>query len=79
MKGVTPSSVLLKPKDAPEEEVDCGLVVWAAGNTLRKLTRDLMGKVGEQVNKRGLVIDGGWFLRPYFPFVLWFSALGKGC
>ncbi|KIJ62223.1 hypothetical protein HYDPIDRAFT_30491 [Hydnomerulius pinastri MD-312] len=57
VKGVTPSSVLLKPKDTPEEEVDCGLVVWAAGNTLRKLTRDLMGKVGEQVNKRGLVID----------------------
>ncbi|KIJ60797.1 hypothetical protein HYDPIDRAFT_116871 [Hydnomerulius pinastri MD-312] len=57
VKGMTPSSVLLKPKGTLEEEVDCGLVVWAAGNTLRKLTRDLMGKVGEQVNKRGLVID----------------------
>ncbi|KIJ58141.1 hypothetical protein HYDPIDRAFT_119919 [Hydnomerulius pinastri MD-312] len=43
--------------DAPEEEVDCGLVVWATGNTLRKLARDLMGGVGEQVNKRGLIID----------------------
>ncbi|KIJ59202.1 hypothetical protein HYDPIDRAFT_118800 [Hydnomerulius pinastri MD-312] len=44
-------------QDAREEEVDCGLVVWAAGNMLRKLTRDLMGGVGEQENRRGLIID----------------------
>ncbi|KIJ59207.1 hypothetical protein HYDPIDRAFT_33437 [Hydnomerulius pinastri MD-312] len=50
--GVMPSSVHLKPKDAPEEEVDSGLVVWAAGNTLRKLARDLMGGVREQITSR---------------------------
>ncbi|KIJ58091.1 hypothetical protein HYDPIDRAFT_120018, partial [Hydnomerulius pinastri MD-312] len=43
--------------DAPEEEVDCVLAVWAEGNMLRKLMWDLMGGVGEQVNKRGLIID----------------------
>ncbi|KIJ58004.1 hypothetical protein HYDPIDRAFT_120106, partial [Hydnomerulius pinastri MD-312] len=31
VKGVTPSSVLLKPKDVPEEEVACGLVVNKRG------------------------------------------------
>ncbi|KAH7882025.1 pyridine nucleotide-disulfide oxidoreductase-domain-containing protein [Phlebopus sp. FC_14] len=58
VKGIHPSSVTLKGKDEPEREVPCGLVVWAAGNTSRPLTRELMAKFPEfQTNKRGLVID----------------------
>ncbi|KIK95023.1 hypothetical protein PAXRUDRAFT_11705 [Paxillus rubicundulus Ve08.2h10] len=58
VKGIKPTSVLLKPKDAAEQEVDCGLVVWAAGNTSRQVTKDLMAKLPEeQSNKRGILID----------------------
>ncbi|KIJ12745.1 hypothetical protein PAXINDRAFT_14508 [Paxillus involutus ATCC 200175] len=58
VKGIKPTSVLLKPKDAPEQEVGCGLVVWAAGNTGRQVTKDLMAKLPEeQSNKRGILID----------------------
>jgi len=58
VKGVTPNSVTLKPKDAPEQQVDCGLVVWAAGNTSRPVTRSLMSKLSnDQTNKRGILVD----------------------
>ncbi|KAG6329235.1 hypothetical protein ID866_9854 [Astraeus odoratus] len=58
VKGVGEGSVRLKPKDGEEQEVPCGLVVWAAGNTTRKITRDLMAQLSEhQTNKRGLVVD----------------------
>ncbi|KAF8836478.1 NDE2, mitochondrial external NADH dehydrogenase, partial [Paxillus ammoniavirescens] len=58
VKGIKPTSVLLKPKDAVEQEVGCGLVVWAAGNTSRQVTKDLMAELPEeQSNKRGILID----------------------
>ncbi|KAF9239999.1 NDE2, mitochondrial external NADH dehydrogenase [Melanogaster broomeanus] len=58
VKGVKPASVLLAPKDGPLQDVDCGLVVWAAGNMSRQLTRNLMAKLStEQTNKRGILID----------------------
>jgi hypothetical protein len=62
VKGVTPNSVTLKPKDAPEQQVDCGLVVWAAGNTSRAVTRSLMAKLSnDQTNKRGIIVDSTLF------------------
>ncbi|KIM55334.1 hypothetical protein SCLCIDRAFT_1150279 [Scleroderma citrinum Foug A] len=58
VKGVNEGSVRLKPKDGDELEVPCGLVVWAAGNTARKITRDLMAQLPEdQTNKRGILVD----------------------
>ncbi|KAF8548927.1 NADH dehydrogenase [Imleria badia] len=58
VKGVTPNTVILKPKDGPEQSVDCGLVVWAAGNTSRPITKNLMAKLpNDQANKRGIVVD----------------------
>ncbi|KAL4080088.1 hypothetical protein V8B97DRAFT_2002561 [Scleroderma yunnanense] len=58
VKGVNEGSVRLKPKDGEEREVPCGLVVWAAGNTARKITRDLMSQLPEhQTNKRGIIVD----------------------
>ncbi|KAG8221541.1 NADH dehydrogenase [Butyriboletus roseoflavus] len=58
VKGISPTSVTLKPKDAPEQQVDCGLVVWAAGNTSRSITKDLMAKLSnDQTNKRGISVD----------------------
>lgn len=49
--------VLEKP-DKSIVEVPCGLVIWAAGNKGRKLTQDLMAKLPEQTNRRGIVVDG---------------------
>jgi NADH:ubiquinone reductase (non-electrogenic) len=58
VKGIKPTSVLLASKGGPVQDVDCGLVVWAAGNTSRQLTKDLMAKLPtEQTNKRGILID----------------------
>ncbi|KAH0828648.1 NADH dehydrogenase [Lanmaoa asiatica] len=65
VKGVTPNSVTLKPKDAPEQQVDCGLVVWAAGNTSRSITKNLMAKLSnDQTNKRGISVDSTSFSIP---------------
>ncbi|KAJ8584437.1 NADH dehydrogenase [Rhizopogon salebrosus TDB-379] len=62
VKKVNEKSVLLKGPDGVEREVPCGMVVWAAGNTARQVSRDLMGKLPEdQTNKRGIAVDD--FLR----------------
>ena len=59
VKEVKEKSVVLQLPDKTIAEVPCGLVVWAAGNTLRKVTRDLMAKFPElQTNRRGITVDG---------------------
>lgn len=59
VKEVKEKSVVLQMPDKTIAEVPCGLVVWAAGNTLRKVTRDLMAKFPqEQTNRRGITVDG---------------------
>lgn len=59
VKEVKEKSVVLQLPDKTIVEVPCGLVVWAAGNTLRKVTRDLMAKFPEaQTNRRGITVDG---------------------
>lgn len=58
VRKVNEKSVVLKGPDGVEREVPCGMVVWAAGNTSRQITRDLMAKLPEdQTNKRGITFD----------------------
>ena len=58
VKEIKDKSVVLQMPDKTISEVPCGMVVWAAGNTLRQVTRDLMAKLPtEQVNRRGLTVD----------------------
>lgn len=58
VRKVNEKSVVLKGPDGVEREVPCGMVVWAAGNTSRQITRDLMAKLPEdQTNKRGIIFD----------------------
>ncbi|CDO76210.1 hypothetical protein BN946_scf184819.g10 [Trametes cinnabarina] len=58
VKEVRDKSVVLQLPDKSIAEVPCGLVVWAAGNTLRKVTRDLMAKFPDvQTNRRGIAVD----------------------
>ncbi|KAI0794899.1 FAD/NAD-P-binding domain-containing protein [Abortiporus biennis] len=58
VKEIKEKSVILQGPDGVKREVPCGMVVWAAGNTLRKVTKDLMAKLPEhQTNRRGLSVD----------------------
>jgi NADH:ubiquinone reductase (non-electrogenic) len=58
VKEVRERSVVLQMPDGKVEEVPCGMVVWAAGNTGRQVTRDLMAKLPTaQTNRRGIAID----------------------
>ncbi|EKM53103.1 uncharacterized protein PHACADRAFT_210820 [Phanerochaete carnosa HHB-10118-sp] len=58
VKEIKEKSVVLQMPDRTVAEVPCGMVVWAAGNTLRQVTRDLMAKLpAEQTNRRGISVD----------------------
>jgi len=58
VKEIKERSVILQMPDKTIVEVPCGMVVWAAGNTLRKLTKDLMNQFSsEQTNRRGITVD----------------------
>ena len=58
VKEIKEKSVVLQMPDKTIQEVPCGMVVWAAGNTLRQVSRDLMAKLpADQVNRRGLTVD----------------------
>ncbi|KDQ51852.1 hypothetical protein JAAARDRAFT_40677 [Jaapia argillacea MUCL 33604] len=57
VKEIKEKSVVLAMPDKSIKEVPCGMVVWAAGNTLRKVTKDLIAKLPEQDNRRGLIVD----------------------
>ncbi|KAH9915448.1 NADH dehydrogenase [Epithele typhae] len=58
VKEIKEKSVVLQMPDKSIVDVPCGLVVWAAGNTLRKVTRDLMSKFPSlQANRRGITVD----------------------
>jgi NADH:ubiquinone reductase (non-electrogenic) len=60
VKEVKECSIVLQVPDKSIKEVPCGLVVWAAGNKGRKVTRDLMAKhPAEQTNRRGITVDDG--------------------
>ncbi|KAF8066785.1 pyridine nucleotide-disulfide oxidoreductase-domain-containing protein [Lyophyllum atratum] len=58
VKEVKEKSVVLQMPDKSMKEVPCGMVVWAGGNKLRKVTHDLMNKLpAEQTNRRGIEVD----------------------
>lgn len=58
VKEIKEKSVVLQMPDKTVVEVPCGLVVWAAGNKLRKITADLMAQFpAAQTNRRGIVVD----------------------
>ncbi|KAH9838086.1 FAD/NAD-P-binding domain-containing protein [Rhodofomes roseus] len=58
VKEIKEKSVVLQMPDKSVVEVPCGLVVWAAGNKLRKVTQDLMAKFPQaQTNRRGITVD----------------------
>ncbi|KAI0916562.1 hypothetical protein AcV5_003017 [Taiwanofungus camphoratus] len=58
VKEIKEKSIVVQRPDKTIVEVPCGLVVWAAGNKLRKVTQDLMSKLPEhQNNRRGITVD----------------------
>ncbi|KAG8905734.1 NADH:ubiquinone oxidoreductase [Tulasnella sp. 403] len=58
VKEVKDKSVIVKTDKGTVEEIPYGLLVWAAGNVGRKITRDLMASLPQhQTNKRGLLVD----------------------
>ncbi|KAG8830191.1 NADH:ubiquinone oxidoreductase [Serendipita sp. 399] len=58
VKEIKPKSVVVKDPSGATVEIPFGLLVWAGGNTLRPITKDLIAKLGEhQTNKRGLTVD----------------------
>ncbi|KZT71156.1 NDE2, mitochondrial external NADH dehydrogenase [Daedalea quercina L-15889] len=59
VKEIKEKSVVLQMPDKSVVDVPCGLVVWAAGNKLRKVTQDLMARFPDaQTNRRGITVDG---------------------
>lgn len=59
VQEIREKSIVVKRPDGSVAEIPCGIVVWAGGNKQRKVTADLMAKMGdEQTNKRGITIDG---------------------
>ncbi|KAK7689597.1 hypothetical protein QCA50_007389 [Cerrena zonata] len=58
VKEIKEKSIVVQGPDGVKREVPCGMVVWAAGNTLRKVTKDLIAKLPEhQTNRRGIAVD----------------------
>ncbi|KAF4585058.1 NADH:ubiquinone oxidoreductase [Pleurotus pulmonarius] len=58
VKEVKPKSVVLQNPDKSIVEVPCGMVVWAAGNTGRQVTKDLIAQLpSAQTNRRGIAVD----------------------
>jgi NADH:ubiquinone reductase (non-electrogenic) len=59
VQEIKENSVVLKTPDGAVKDVPCGMVIWAAGNTARQVTKDLMNRLSEhQTNKRGVLVDG---------------------
>lgn len=58
VKEIKPKSVIVANPAGERVEIPFGLLVWAGGNTLRPITKDLMAKLGQaQPNRRGLTVD----------------------
>ncbi|KAG8970049.1 NADH:ubiquinone oxidoreductase [Tulasnella sp. 419] len=58
VKEVKDRTVVVKNERGQNEEIPFGLLVWAAGNVSRKITRDLMASLPkDQTNRRGLLVD----------------------
>jgi NADH:ubiquinone reductase (non-electrogenic) len=58
VKNVGEKSITAMDANKQQIEMPYGLLVWATGNTARKITKDLMNDLGEpQKGKRGLAVD----------------------
>ena len=58
VKEVKDKVVIVKNDKGEIEEIPYGLLVWAAGNVSRQVTRDLMSSLPQhQTNRRGLLVD----------------------
>ncbi|KAG8922136.1 NADH:ubiquinone oxidoreductase, partial [Tulasnella sp. 417] len=58
VKEVKDKVVVVKNDKGQIEELPYGLLVWAAGNVSRPITRDLMAQLPQhQTNRRGLLVD----------------------
>ncbi|KDQ16664.1 hypothetical protein BOTBODRAFT_30582 [Botryobasidium botryosum FD-172 SS1] len=58
VKEVKPKVVVVENEKKEHVEIPYGLLVWAAGNVGRKITRDLMAKLpADQNNRRGISVD----------------------
>ncbi len=54
VKDVDDRNVLVKTPSGEDKKIPYGLLVWAAGNTARPLTRQLMNSLSDaQKNRRG--------------------------
>ena len=58
VREIKPKSVVVTNPNGERIEIPFGLLVWAGGNTLRPITKDLIAKLGQaQTNRRGLTVD----------------------
>ncbi|EJT99670.1 NADH dehydrogenase [Dacryopinax primogenitus] len=58
VKEVREKTVLVQGENKELREIPYGLLVWAAGNTSRQITRDLMAQLPNVQNqRRGLLVD----------------------
>ncbi|KAJ2960011.1 hypothetical protein NQZ79_g4634 [Umbelopsis isabellina] len=58
VKEVQDKSIVVKKPDGTDATIPYGLLVWATGNTVRPVIRNLMGKLPEhQKVRRGLDVD----------------------
>lgn len=58
VKDVDEKSVTVQDPNGKIVNIPMGMLVWAAGNTARPLTRDLQEQLkDEQTNRRGLLVD----------------------
>ena len=59
VKDVDEKCVTVKNKSGEKITIPMGMLVWAAGNAVRPLTRDLQGQFKDvQDSRRGLLVDG---------------------
>ncbi|KAI7870834.1 NADH dehydrogenase [Spinellus fusiger] len=58
VKEVREKDIVVKKSDGTDDSIPYGLLVWATGNTMRPVIRDLMNKLPEtQTVRRGLSVD----------------------
>jgi len=58
VKEVKEKTVVVQDENKQLKEIPYGMLVWAAGNTSRQLTRELMSQLPDlQTQRRGLLVD----------------------
>jgi NADH:ubiquinone reductase (non-electrogenic) len=58
VKEVKERSVVVQNPNKELEEIPCGLLVWAGGNMMRPVVKDLISKFPEvQTNRRGVTVN----------------------